>query len=77
MYRMFILSRLLAAYPFRERLLLHECGADVPPLYRAHLWAAFLNVSPANATDRFRKFDTHDEHPSDRQLMVDIPRCHQ
>ncbi|KHN87937.1 TBC domain-containing protein kinase-like protein [Toxocara canis] len=76
MHRMFVLARLVDAFPYKRRALLDECGSDVPPLYRASLWASFLNIAPS-AIACFKQFDTLDEHPSDRQLMVDIPRCHQ
>uniref|UniRef100_A0A9J2PKT0 TBC domain-containing protein kinase-like protein n=2 Tax=Ascaris TaxID=6251 RepID=A0A9J2PKT0_ASCLU len=76
MYSMLVLARLIRAFPYKKRALLDECGRDVPPLYRANLWASFLNISPS-ATAHFELFDTLNEHASDRQLMVDIPRCHQ
>lgn len=76
MYSMLVLARLIRAFPYKKRALLDECGRDVPPLYRANLWASFLNISPS-ATAHFELVDTLNEHASDRQLMVDIPRCHQ
>lgn len=74
--RMLLLSRLIKAFPFKKSALFTECAVDVPPLHRAALWAACLNISD-HSIKRFHQFDTLSEHSSDRQLMVDIPRCHQ
>lgn len=74
--RMLLLSRLIKAFPFKKSALFTECAVDVPPLHRAALWAACLNISD-HSIRRFHYFDTLSEHSSDRQLMVDIPRCHQ
>ncbi|KAL3982387.1 Rab-GTPase-TBC domain family protein [Acanthocheilonema viteae] len=74
--RMLILRRLLSSYPFKKSLLFCECCHDIPPLYRANLWSALLNIY-WDVEKRFIAVDTFSPHASDRQLLVDIPRCHQ
>lgn len=74
--RMLILRRLLSSHPFKKSLLFCECCHDIPPLYRANLWSALLNIY-WDVEKRFVAVDTFSPHASDRQLLVDIPRCHQ
>ncbi|GMT34963.1 hypothetical protein PFISCL1PPCAC_26260, partial [Pristionchus fissidentatus] len=78
--RMSLLSHLLASYPFLQQrlpsLLQAAVAADVPPLRRAAVWRALLDVSPLDC-EPFDEQDTVSAHSSDRQLEVDIPRCHQ
>uniref|UniRef100_A0AAF5RT77 TBCK protein kinase n=1 Tax=Wuchereria bancrofti TaxID=6293 RepID=A0AAF5RT77_WUCBA len=74
--RMLILRRLLSSFPFKKSLLFCECCHDIPPLYRANLWSALLNIY-WDIEKRFIAIDTFSPHSSDRQLLVDIPRCHQ
>ncbi|MFH4978876.1 hypothetical protein AB6A40_005585 [Gnathostoma spinigerum] len=74
--RMIILSRLIKASPYKRHRLLDECGVDVPPLHRGLIWACFLN-GHIDLAQTFPVIDTFTEQTADRQLMVDIPRCHQ
>ena len=49
-------------------------------VYRGAVWAALLGVLPFEEDQReqiFYGLDSLSEHISDRQLQVDIPRCHQ
>lgn len=73
---MLVLSHLIKAYPFKKDLLREECATDIPPLHRGAIWFALLNLTPLKV-ENFFQYDTYPEHLSDRQLMVDIPRCHQ
>uniref|UniRef100_A0AAF5DJ37 Rab-GAP TBC domain-containing protein n=1 Tax=Strongyloides stercoralis TaxID=6248 RepID=A0AAF5DJ37_STRER len=75
-YRMGLMRDLLLTYPFTIEILKTECKKDIPPVYRGQLWAALLDVHDDIKID-FDQLDTFPEQPSDRQLMVDIPRCHQ
>uniref|UniRef100_A0A183CC71 TBC1 domain containing kinase n=1 Tax=Globodera pallida TaxID=36090 RepID=A0A183CC71_GLOPA len=79
--RMRLFRRFLSAFPYKSDLLRHECQKDIPPVYRGAVWASLLDVFPAfNGVfphEDFCQIDTFSEHPSDRQLQVDIPRCHQ
>ncbi|VDM96316.1 unnamed protein product [Thelazia callipaeda] len=74
--RMLILRRLLLSYPFKKSLIFGECHHDIPPLYRANVWSALLSIN-GDLEKRFLSVDTFSPHASDRQLLVDIPRCHQ
>ncbi|KAH7698364.1 other/TBCK protein kinase [Aphelenchoides avenae] len=75
--RMRILSKLLLAYPYKSELLREECQKDIPPTYRGEIWAALLDVTERTAQEEFLRLDITTEQASDRQLQVDIPRCHQ
>uniref|UniRef100_A0A0N4ZHR5 TBC domain-containing protein kinase-like protein n=1 Tax=Parastrongyloides trichosuri TaxID=131310 RepID=A0A0N4ZHR5_PARTI len=75
-YRMALMRDLLLTYPYTLEMLKTECKKDIPPVYRGALWAALLDVHDDVNID-FDQLDTFPEQASDRQLMVDIPRCHQ
>ncbi|CAD5216342.1 unnamed protein product [Bursaphelenchus okinawaensis] len=75
--RMCRISRLIRCYPYKGDLLLKELAIDVPPVYRADAWLALLNLNKHDLDDVLSDVDALSEHPSDRQLHVDIPRCHQ
>uniref|UniRef100_A0A0K0FJK8 TBC domain-containing protein kinase-like protein n=1 Tax=Strongyloides venezuelensis TaxID=75913 RepID=A0A0K0FJK8_STRVS len=75
-YRMRLMRDLLLTYPFTLEILKTECKKDIPPVYRGSLWSTLLDVHDDINID-FDQLDTFPEQPSDRQLMVDIPRCHQ
>lgn len=42
--RIILYKRLLEAYPFQRQRIVREAKLDIPPLYRAHIWAALLDV---------------------------------
>ena len=80
-----LFRHLLTAWPSKSELLRSESFHDIPPVYRGAVWAAILGVLPFKSGDdfvdhrwqSFYSLDTFSEHSSDRQLQVDIPRCHQ
>jgi len=37
-------ERLLRAYPYKRQQILKEARVDVPPLFRAQVWAAVLEI---------------------------------
>lgn len=74
--RMFVFRRLLAASTYKRQRLLQECKRDIAPFHRAFVWVSLLNIS-YDVNRQFEFVDTFTEHSADRQLMVDIPRCHQ
>ena len=53
-----------------------ESKTDICPHYRAQIWAALLNV---RWSDRllYERIDKISSTSTDRQIAVDIPRCHQ
>lgn len=73
-YRIVLFERLLKAYPFTRDLIVQEAQIDIPPLLRGRIWACLLNVLP---NGRYEKIDKVTPNATDRQIEVDIPRCHQ
>jgi TBC domain-containing protein kinase-like protein len=73
-YRIVLFNRLLQGYPYTRDLIIEEAKIDVPPLLRGKIWAALLNVIP---NGKYEKIDKVSPNPTDRQIEVDIPRCHQ
>ncbi|KAH8387042.1 hypothetical protein KR093_004227, partial [Drosophila rubida] len=72
--RVRLFSRLLHGFPHTAEQLQREAAIDIPPLLRGAVWAALLGVLP-NAS--YAKIDKFTATTTDRQIEVDIPRCHQ
>ncbi|KHJ99896.1 TBC domain protein [Oesophagostomum dentatum] len=74
--RMRVITHLLNSRFYKLPIFLSSITSDVPPMRRADVWCALLNV---RSSDQWTFFlcDTLAVHVSDRQLDVDIPRCHQ
>lgn len=79
-----LFEKLLSSYPFK--LLNIEAEKDIPPIYRGAVWAVLLglykkkmpfSIDVDDDDEGFYSLDTFSEQSSDRQLQVDIPRCHQ
>ncbi|CAO1407775.1 unnamed protein product [Diamesa hyperborea] len=73
-HRVILFARLLKGYPFTRDLIVEEAKKDIPPFLRGRIWAALLNVV---ANGKYDKIDKITPTPTDRQIEVDIPRCHQ
>ncbi|XP_014895110.1 TBC domain-containing protein kinase-like protein [Poecilia latipinna] len=74
--RIILFDRLLKGYPYKKNLMWKEARVDIPPLVRGLAWAALLGIEG----DIQAKYDSTDKDtpiPTDRQIEVDIPRCHQ
>ncbi|KAH6588504.1 hypothetical protein BASA61_005900 [Batrachochytrium salamandrivorans] len=75
-HRTKLFYRLLCSYPSSVDSIRYEAISDVPPLLRGRIWAALLDVT--GDTDLlYDSFDKDTEVDTDRQLDLDIPRCHQ
>lgn len=74
--RMFRFKSLLAAYPETAESICLEAIADIPPLQRGSLWACILGVTGDPET-LYKPFNSGEVADTDRQLDLDIPRCHQ
>ena len=74
--RTILYRRLLQAFPHRRKNIWQEALVDVVPLYRPNIWAALLNI-PSNVAALYAAVDKETASPVDRQIEVDIPRCHQ
>lgn len=75
-HRLTIFARYLSGYPFKKNELYRECRIDIPPIYRGLAWAALLNVQ-SDIGDVYHRINKEVVTSTDRQIDVDIPRCHQ
>lgn len=73
-YRIILFERLLKGYPFTQDMIVEQAKIDIPPLLRGRIWACLLNVIP---NGKYEKIDKVTPNTTDRQIEVDIPRCHQ
>ncbi|XP_064481936.1 TBC domain-containing protein kinase-like protein [Ornithodoros turicata] len=76
LHRIILYSRLLQAYPFKKLRIVREAKTDIPPLYRGYVWAALLEIQ-GDLLSEYESIDKETVTPTDRQIEVDIPRCHQ
>lgn len=74
--RMFRFNSLLASYPLTEEQIKLEAVSDIPPLMRGQIWAAILGVQ-GDPELFYQEFNNEEPCETDRQLDLDIPRCHQ
>ncbi|XP_049865205.1 TBC domain-containing protein kinase-like protein [Pectinophora gossypiella] len=75
-YRLLWFQRLLHGYPYTAPYIRAEAEIDIPPLVRGDVWAALLGVV-GDIEDQYERIDKETPTPTDRQIDVDIPRCHQ
>ena len=75
-HRLQLFKALLARYPASHRDIIREAKVDIPPLLRGEIWSIVLQIQ---FTDEalFETVDKESEGPSDHQIDLDIPRCHQ
>uniref|UniRef100_A0A1B0AHB8 TBC domain-containing protein kinase-like protein n=1 Tax=Glossina pallidipes TaxID=7398 RepID=A0A1B0AHB8_GLOPL len=73
-YRVRLFSKLLTGYPYTAELIRNEAAIDIPPLLRGPIWSCLLDVIPNGS---YKKIDKFTPTSTDRQIEVDIPRCHQ
>jgi len=76
LYRIILFDKLLEAYPVTRSLVVREAREDIPPLYRARVWSALLKIDPSYRSI-YEAIEKDQPHSADRQIEVDIPRCHQ
>ena len=67
---------MLQGYPFTRRSLWKEARIDTLPLYRKLIWASLLGIEH-DVQAKYAAIDKETWTPTDRQIEVDIPRCHQ
>ncbi|XP_012267858.2 TBC domain-containing protein kinase-like protein [Athalia rosae] len=75
-YRIVLYDRLLQAYPITKDAIIREAHKDIPPPVRGPVWAALLGVS-GDIQRGYEMIDKETPTHTDRQIEVDIPRCHQ
>ena len=74
--RIVTFRRMLQGYPFTRRSLWKEARIDTLPLYRKLIWASLLGIEH-DVQAKYAAIDKETWTPTDRQIEVDIPRCHQ
>uniref|UniRef100_A0A3Q0STP3 TBC domain-containing protein kinase-like protein n=1 Tax=Amphilophus citrinellus TaxID=61819 RepID=A0A3Q0STP3_AMPCI len=74
--RIILFDRLLKAYPYKKNLVWKEARVDIPPLIRGLAWASLLGIE-GDIQAKYEGIDKDTPIPTDRQIEVDIPRCHQ
>lgn len=75
--RIVLFKRLISGCPFLKDQLKREASIDIPPYYRAQTWAILLEVCPVKSRQLYETIDKTTPIATDRQISVDIPRCHQ
>ncbi|XP_061379002.1 TBC domain-containing protein kinase-like protein [Danaus plexippus] len=75
-YRLLWFQRLLHGYPYTAQCIRSEAEIDIPPLVRGDVWAALLGVL-GDIETHYERIDKETPTHTDRQIDVDIPRCHQ
>ncbi|XP_022084474.1 TBC domain-containing protein kinase-like protein [Acanthaster planci] len=75
-HRVVLYDRLLRGYPYTIGRIFRESRIDTPPLYRAEVWAALLAIE-GDFQAVYDSIDKETPTTTDRQIEVDIPRCHQ
>lgn len=74
--RVILYKKMLNSFPFASNKLRTEAKVDICPLYRAQIWTSMLEVSWPDIV-RYDRIDKLSSTSTDRQISVDIPRCHQ
>ncbi|KAF9431168.1 hypothetical protein BGZ94_007619 [Podila epigama] len=74
--RLTMFTDLLLQYPASRAEILHHSKIDIPPLLRGKVWAAILGVV-GDYDQVYADFDKYTEKPTDHQIELDVPRCHQ
>eukprot|EP00667_Euglena_gracilis_P002247 EG_transcript_2248 len=69
---------LLLRVPLPRSELLQRAQQHIPAVLRGEIWAALLGVEPILEAERlYTSIDLTQPTDSDRQIVVDVPRCHQ
>ncbi|KAG0244495.1 rab-GTPase-TBC domain-containing protein [Mortierella sp. GBAus27b] len=74
--RLSMFTDLLLQYPASRSEIVHHSKIDIPPLLRGKVWAAILGVV-GDYQEIYTGYDKFTEKPTDRQIELDVPRCHQ
>ncbi|XP_053401999.1 TBC domain-containing protein kinase-like protein [Mercenaria mercenaria] len=75
-HRVILYERLIKGYPYKKAHIWKEARVDIPPLFRNLVWAALLEVE-GDIQAEYDAIDKETPTGTDRQIAVDIPRCHQ
>ncbi|KAJ1977139.1 hypothetical protein H4R33_006279 [Dimargaris cristalligena] len=76
LHRMTLFQHLLDCYPASRSEIIRQARVDIPPRVRPQVWSAILGVLRCDEWV-YRHVDKESPGASDKQIDVDIPRCHQ
>ncbi|RWS25441.1 TBC domain-containing protein kinase-like protein [Leptotrombidium deliense] len=74
--RIVLYKHIIGGVPFMRQKLLEEAKKDITPYYRSRIWASILEVK-WSVLMSYERIDKVTPTSTDRQINVDIPRCHQ
>ena len=74
--RTILFKCMIDGVPYSRHHLMETAQIDINPFYRAETWSAILNVKWSHL-EEYEKIDKITGMTTDRQISVDIPRCHQ
>lgn len=74
--RIQLFNKVLKFLPSEHSKLLRESRQDIPPFLRAIIWSMILEIDD-DYSHQYICIDKESPMPTDRQIEVDIPRCHQ
>ncbi|KAJ3017630.1 UNVERIFIED_CONTAM: hypothetical protein HDU68_011560 [Siphonaria sp. JEL0065] len=75
-FRVLKFKQIVKEFPLSKTDLWAEAALDIPPLVRGLVWCCLLDVHPF-VTVEYDFIDKNVATVADRQLELDIPRCHQ
>ncbi|KAI9320918.1 rab-GTPase-TBC domain-containing protein [Dichotomocladium elegans] len=75
-HRQLLFAELLRQYPASRKEIIYHAKIDIPPAMRGKVWAAILGVQ-GDLEHEYSKIDKYNDAVTDRQIDVDVPRCHQ
>lgn len=64
------------SFPFTKSAIYKEAILDIPPFFRAQIWSCLLGIE-GDVQSEYYATDKETPTSTDRQIEVDIPRCHQ
>jgi serine/threonine protein kinase len=69
---------LLINYPTTKHEIIKEANVNIPSVLRGEIWAVILDLDKDLEIKKiYDSIDTVTPHSCDRQISVDVPRCHQ
>ena len=74
--RTILFKALIQGVPYTRSQLVQLAKIDINPFYRSQIWAAILDVRWSQM-EEYERIDKSSFTTTDRQISVDIPRCHQ
>jgi len=76
LHRILLYRRLLLGYPHTKEKIREEAKIDICPNLRGYVWSSLLGVT-GDTRGVYHRINKTARRETDRQIEVDIPRCHQ